>query len=115
MRLILICTSFGASGHPHGVLRVLYGEHRRLAYLVVDRVRRVDRLGHRQARRGARRHERFERDRDHGGEQRRDGGRDGDEAPVRVDAERRGRCVDGRDDQPRGDDRRRYSLSLSCI
>ena len=60
------------------MLRVLDSEHGRLAHLVVDRVRRVHGLGHRQSRRGARRHEGLERDRDHGGEQRRDGARYGD-------------------------------------
>ena len=54
MRLILICTrgSVRASGHPHRVLRVLDSEHGRLAHLVVDRVRRVHRLGDRQAQAG---------------------------------------------------------------
>ena len=41
------------SGHSHGVFRVLYGEYRRLAHLVIDCLGRVHRLGHRQARRRA--------------------------------------------------------------
>ena len=92
------------------MLRVLDSEYGRLAHLVVDRVRQY--TGSATGRRGAAQdgvRGGLERDRDHGGEQRRDGGRDGTK-PQCDTTPQHTRCrVDRRDDQPRGDDRPRQT------